>query len=84
MRQETGLSPEMQARCWFAFGDAEDHYKYRAVVMQAYPAGRFPVFAGHNYMQYQIRDPRGFAAMLDSILQYDTMPDLPMMRREKS
>ena len=42
----------MQARCWFAFGDAEDHYKYRAVVMQAYPAGRFPVFAGHNYMQY--------------------------------
>lgn len=40
----------MQARCWFAFGDAEDHYKYRAVVMQAYPAGRFPVFAGHNYM----------------------------------
>ena len=52
--------------------------------MQAYSAGRFPVFAGHNYMQYQIRDPRGFAAMLDSILQYDTIPDLPMVRREKS
>ncbi len=29
-------------------------------------------------------DPRGFAAMLDSIIQYDTMPDLPMVRREKS
>ncbi len=52
--------------------------------MQAYPAGRFQVFARHNYMQYQIRDPRGFEAMLDSIIQYDTMPDLPMMRREKS
>jgi hypothetical protein len=35
-------------------------------------------------MQYQIRDPRGFAAMLDSVIQYDTMPDLPMVRREKS
>mgnify|MGYP006974132449 FL=1 len=74
----------MQARRWFAFGDAEDHYKYRAVVRQASPAGRFPVFAGHNYMQYQKRDPRGFAAMLDSIIQYDTMPNLPMVRREKS
>ena len=71
----------MQARGWFAFGDAEDHYKYRAVVMQAYPAGRFPVFAGYNYTQYQIRDPRGFAAMLDSIIQYDTMPDLPKNRK---
>ena len=71
----------MQARYWFAFGDAEDHYKYRAVVMQAYPAGRFPVFAGHNYMQYQIRDPKGFAEMLCFIAEHDRMPELEFIQK---
>lgn len=59
------LSKELQKRCFFEFGSAEDHFKYRAAVMQAYPAGNFPVFDGYNHMQYQIRDPKGFAAMME-------------------
>lgn len=30
------LSKELQKRCFFEFGSAEDHFKYRAAVMQAY------------------------------------------------
>ena len=59
------LSKELQKRCFFEFGSAEDHFKYRPAVMQAYPAGNFPVFDGYNHMQYQIRDPKGFAAMME-------------------
>ena len=59
------LSKELQKRCFFEFGSAEDHFKYRAAVTQAYPAGNFPVFDGYNHMQYQIRDPKGFAAMME-------------------
>ena len=59
------LPEELQERCFFEFGSAEDHFKYRAAVMQAYPAGNFPVFDGYNHMQYQIRDPKGFAAMME-------------------
>lgn len=59
------LYKELQKRCFFEFGSAEDHFKYRAAVMQAYPAGNFPVFDGYNHMQYQIRDPKGFAAMME-------------------
>lgn len=59
------LSKELQECCFFEFGSAEDHFKYRAAVMQAYPAGNFPVFDGYNHMQYQIRDPKGFAAMME-------------------
>ena len=42
--------------------------KYRSAVMQAYPAANFPVFADFNHIQYQIRDPKGFADMLISIM----------------
>lgn len=59
------LSKELQKRCFFEFGSAEDHFKCRAAVTQAYPAGNFPVFDGYNHMQYQIRDPKGFAAMME-------------------
>ena len=37
-------------------------------VKKAYPYGNFPVFENHNHMQMQILDPKGFAAMLDSII----------------
>ncbi len=37
--------------------------------MNAYPYGNYPVFEGYEHMQYQIRDPQGFAAMLKSIIE---------------
>lgn len=63
------LSQEMQQRIFFEFGNKEDHFKYRDAVMQAYPYGNFPVFDGCNHMQYQIRNPEGFAKMLEGIIE---------------
>lgn len=76
------LPEELQKRCYFEFGSAEDHFKYRPAVMQSYPAGNFPVFEGYNHMQYQIRDPKGFAAMLIRIMEHDSMPELPFLQKE--
>ncbi len=76
------LPVELQKRCYFEFGSTEDHFKYRPAVMQAYPAGNFPVFEGYNHMQYQIRDPKGFAAMLIHIMEHDSMPELPFLQKE--
>ena len=73
------LPPELQSRCYFAFGSGEDHFKYRPAVMQAYPQGHFPVFDGYDHMQYQIRDPQGFAALLEAVMQ-DTLPQLPFLQ----
>lgn len=67
------LSPEAQRRIYFAFGSAEDHYKYRDAVIAAYPEAHFPVFAGYDHMQYQIRDPEGFAAMLRGLAERDEL-----------
>ncbi len=74
------LSEDIQRRTFFEFGSIEDHYKYRAAVMQAYPQGNFPVFDGINHMQYQIRDPKGFAALLDSIIRQNRLPQLPFFK----
>lgn len=74
------LPPELQAHCYFEFGSVEEHFKYRQAVMEAYPQGNFPVFEGHNHMQYQIRDPQGFADMLDAIVRTDKMPALPFAK----
>ena len=63
------LPPETQRHTYFAFGSAEDHFKYRDAVMAAYPEAHFPVFEGHDHMQYQIRDPEGFAAMLRGLVE---------------
>lgn len=63
------LPEELQRRCVFEFGSIEDHFKYRDAVMRAYPHAQFPVFEGYNHMQYQIRDPKGFAAMLEEIIK---------------
>ena len=59
----------------------EDHFKYRDAVMQAYPHGNFPVFEGHDHMQYQIRDPKGFAEMLCFIAEHDRMPELEFIQK---
>lgn len=73
--------PEVLQKCaYFEFGSAEDHFKYRDAVRKAYPAGNFPVFEGYNHMQYQIRAPRGFAAMLRSIIEENTLPELPFLK----
>ena len=66
-------------REWVA--NIEDHFKYRQAMMEAYPCGHYPVFEGYNHMQYQIRDPRGFAEMLTSIAEHDGMPKLPFIRK---
>ena len=74
------LPEDLQRRIYFAFGSSEEHYKYRDAVRKAYPQGHFPVFEGYDHMQYQIRDPQGFAALLRSVMERDTLPELPMLR----
>ena len=69
----SNLSPKMQQRTFFEFGSKEEHFKYRDTVMQAYPYGNFPVFNGCNHMQYQIRNPKKFAKMLEKIINFDLL-----------
>ena len=71
------LPEELQRHIYFEFGSIEDHFKYRQAVMKAYPCGNYPVFEGNDHMQYQIRDPQGFAEMLTYIAEHDSMPKLP-------
>ena len=75
------LSKELQKHTYFEFGSIEDHFKYRQAVMNAYPYGNYPVFEGYEHMQYQIRDPKGFAEMLAHIAERDCMPELPFIRK---
>ena len=70
------LPEELQKHAFFEFGSVEDHLKYRNAVMQNYLYGNFPVFEGFNHMQYQIRDPEGFARMLEEIIKTDRLPYL--------
>lgn len=74
------LTENLQAHCFFEFGSKEDHFKCRDVVMKAYPKAHYPVFRDYDHMQYQIRDPKGFARMLLTIMEKDTMPDLPFLQ----
>ena len=75
------LPKELQRHIYFEFGSTEDHFKYRQAVMKAYLCGNYPVFEGYNHMQYQIRDPKGFAEMLAHIAERDCMPELPFIRK---
>ena len=75
----TDLPAELQKNTFFEFGSIEEHFKYRDAVKKAYPYGHFPVFQGFNHMQYQIKDPKGFADMLDTIVEKNTLPDLPFL-----
>ena len=74
----------MQKNTYFAFGSIEEHFKYRAAVMKAYPLSHFPVFEGCDHMQYQIREPQGFAEMLRSMIEKDVLPEIPTLKQEKS
>lgn len=67
------LPEALQQKTYFAFGSIEEHFKYRSAVMTAYPKGHYPVFEGYNHMQYQIRDPEGFAAMLRTLMEKDVL-----------
>ena len=75
------LPEALQKASFWEFGSVEDHYKYRDAVQKAYPQGNFPVLEGFNHMQYQIRDPKGFADMLASIMTEGKLPALPFMRK---
>ena len=75
------LPEELQRHTYFEFGSIEDHFKYRQAVMEAYPYGNYPVFEEYEHMQYQIRDPKGFAEMLAHIAERDCMPELPFIRK---
>ena len=70
------LPEELQKHTFWEFGSKEDHFKYRNAMMETYLYGNFPVFEGFNHMQYQIRDPEGFARMLEEIIKTDRLPYL--------
>lgn len=74
------LPEALQRNTYFSFGSIEEHYKYREAVMKAYPMGNFPVFEKYNHMQYQIRNPQGFAEMLRSVVEENTLPKLPNLK----
>ena len=74
------LPEALQRHTYFEFGSIEEHYKYRSAVMKAYPHGGFPVFTGYNHMQYQIRNPAGFAAMLRTLMEQDTLTAPPPLK----
>ena len=74
------LPEELQERIYFEFGSIEDHYKYREAVIAAYTCGNFPVFEGYNHMQFQIRDPEGFAMILRLIIEENRLPELPFLK----
>ena len=73
------LPEKLQEHTYFEFGSKEEHFKYRQAVMEAYSCGHYPVFEGYDHMQYQIRDPKGFAEMLAHIAERDCMPELPFI-----
>ena len=76
------LPEALEKNTYFSFGSIEEHFKYRDAVRKTYPHGNYPVFEGCNHMQYQIRDPRGFAAMLRTIMEESRLPALPILRSE--
>lgn len=78
------LPENLQQRIWFEFGSVEDHIKYRDAVMKAYPQGNFPVFDGYDHMQYQIRDPQGFADMLSSLVEQNVLTNTPRLKTQNA
>lgn len=76
------LSEELQKHTFFEFGSVEEHFKYRENVMKTYPYANYPVFNGFNHMQFQIRDPKGFAETLRSVITKNELPELPFLKKE--
>lgn len=62
------LPEKLQKNTYWEFGSREEHFKYRDAVIKAYQYGSFPVFDGFNHMQYQIRNPKGFADLMTAII----------------
>lgn len=75
------IPENMQKNTYFEFGSIEEHLKYRDAVMKAYPMGNYPIFEGCNHMQYQIRDPQGFAEMLCVIAEEGRLPELQFLKK---
>ena len=76
------LPTGLQEQTFWEFGSVEDHFKYRDAVISAWSHGNFPVFEGHNHMQFQIEDPQGFADMLVRLIETGKLPDLPFCRQD--
>ena len=74
------LSEELQKHIFWEFGSKEEHFKYRNAVVRTYIHGNFPVFEGFNHMQYQIREPEGFARMLETIIETGRLPN-PVVKK---
>lgn len=74
------LPVELQKNTFWEFGNKEDHFKYRNAVMQTYKYGNFPIFDGCDHMQYQIREPKGFAKMLEGVIEKGNIPQLPFLK----
>ena len=70
------LNKEIQEHIFFEFGSIEDHFKYRDNVKKAYPFANYPIFKNYNHMQYQIKDPKAFAYMLEMIIKDNKLPNL--------
>lgn len=51
--------------------------------MKTYPQANYPVLEEFNHMQYQIRDPKGFAEMLRSVITQNKLPELPFLRSDE-
>ena len=78
------LNEDLQKRTFWEFGSIEDHFKYRNAVMKSYTSGNFPIFENFNHMQYQIRDPKGFAEMLEFVMKNNELPQLPFVKYENN
>lgn len=74
------IGENLQKHTFFEFGSIEDHYKYRAEVMKSYPYAHYPVFEGYNHMQYQIKNPKGFAGMLVSVIEKNEIPRFSFLK----
>ncbi len=70
----------IEENCIFEFGSIEEHFKYRPSVMEAYKKASYPVFTGFNHMEYQIKDPEGFALMLDCVIEKGRLPELAFLQ----
>ncbi len=75
------MSESLQKNTYFIFGSIEDHYKYRDNVMKTYEYASYPLFDGYNHMEYQIKDPKGFARMLEYIINNNAFPNLDFLTK---
>ena len=74
------IDENLQKHTFFEFGSIEDHYKYREDVKKSYPYAHYPVFEGCNHMQYQIKDQKGFAGMLVSVIGKNEIPRFSFLK----